>query len=415
MEISRLNMTNVSLAVVLSAAVLIGFRGTLEAAPAGEIPGRFIVVLAPAAAVDAVAGRHGAGVDGRYTHALHGFAGVVPEARLAALERDPEVLSVEPDVVVQAFDVVVAGNSPMLTVNGETIPTGIARMGINPLSDASTVGVAVLDTGVSLNHPDLNVAGAVSYIKGNKSGNDDNGHGSHVAGTIAAKVNGGGVRGVAPNARIFAVKVLDRSGKGSLSAIISGIDWVTRNAGAKRIHVANMSLGFQGTSQALNTALNNSVNSGVTYVVAAGNNAMDTTYFSPANHPRVITVSAIADSNGTCGGGGASTSYGGDDTFATFSNYGAPVAIAAPGVDILSTYKDGGYAYSSGTSMASPHVAGAAALFIAKNAGLTPADVKAGLLLTATPQAQACTVDNRGGFSGDRDSSAEPLAQSGNF
>jgi subtilisin len=383
-----------------------------------KIPGRFIVMVAPAAAAEAVAGRHGAAIEARYTHALNGFAGMVPEARLAALRNDPDVLSIEPDVVVQAFDIVVAGGgSPMLTVNGETIPTGIARIGVNPLSDVSGVGVAVLDTGVSLNHPDLNVAEAVSFIKANRNGNDDNGHGSHVAGTIAARVNGSGVRGVAPNARIFAVKVLDRSGKGALSVIISGIDWVTANAKSKGIRVANMSLGFQGTSTVLNTALANSVKSGVTYVVAAGNNGMDATYFSPANHPQVIAVSAIADSNGTCGGGGSATSYGADDTFATFSNYGAPVAIAAPGVNILSTYKDGGYAYSSGTSMASPHVAGAAALLIAKNAGLTPADVKASLLLMATPQSQACTTDGasytRGGFSGDLDNSPEPLVDAG--
>ena len=394
-------------------AVTVGGAGFGQAA---EIPGKYIVTLAPGARADAVAARHGAGVDAVYTDAIHGFAGTVPEARLRALQNDPEIVAVEPDVEVQAFPrnvVVAGGDTPMLTVNGETIPTGVARAGRSQQTDVSLVGVAVLDTGISLSHPDLNVVSGVSYIRGNKSGNDDNGHGSHVAGTIAAKVNGAGVQGVAPNARLFAVKVLDRSGSGSLSAIIGGIDWVTRNAQSKGIQVANMSLGFQGTSASLNTALDNSVSAGVTYVVAAGNNGADSQYFSPANHPRVITVSAIADSNGQCGGGGSATAYGADDTFASFSNWGLPVDIAAPGVDILSTYKDGGYAYSSGTSMASPHVAGAAALFVAQNAGANPDIVKAGLLSAATPQGQACSADGRGGFTGDRDSTAEPLLHTG--
>ncbi len=392
--------------------------GLAHAAPR-EIPGKYIVTLAPGARAEAVAARHGAGVEAVYTDALHGFAGTVPEARLRALQDDPEILAIEPDVEVHAFPqksvVLAGGNTPMLTVDGETVPTGIVRAGVSQQTDVSAVGVAVLDTGISLTHPDLNVAAGVSYIRGNKNGNDDNGHGSHVAGTIGAKLNAAGVRGVAPNARVFPVKVLDRWGNGSLSAIISGIDWVTRNAANRNIKVANMSLGFQGTSASLNTALNNSVTAGVTFVVAAGNSGADSQYFSPANHPRVITVSAIADSNGQCGGGGAATGYGADDTFATFSNWGLSVDIAAPGVDILSTYKDGGYAYSSGTSMASPHVAGAAALFLALHPGATPDDVKANLLSTATPQAYGCDVEGRGGFLGDRDTAAEPLLDTRSF
>jgi subtilisin len=386
---------------------------------AAEIPGKYIVTLAPGARADVVAARHGAGVEAVYTDAIHGFAGTVPEARLRALQDDPEILTIEPDVEVSAFPqravVLAGGDTPMLTVNGETLPTGVMRAGVSQQTDVSGVGVAVLDTGISLSHPDLNVAPGVSYIRGNKNGNDDNGHGSHVAGTIAAKVNGAGVRGVAPNARVFPVKVLDRWGSGSLSAIISGIDWVTRNAASKNIRVANMSLGFQGTSASLNTALNNSVAAGVIYVVAAGNSGADSQYFSPANHPRVITVSAMADSNGQCGGGGAATGYGADDTFAMFSNWGLPVDIAAPGVDILSTYKDGGYAYSSGTSMASPHVAGAATLFVASNPGATPETVKANLLSVATPQTHGCDATGRGGFTGDRDAALEPLLDTRGF
>jgi subtilisin family serine protease len=400
--------------------ILVGFSfataGFVHAAPK-QIPGKYIVTLAPGAGVEAVAARHGAAVDAVYMAALHGFAGTVAEARLRALQNDPEVIAVEPDVEVQAFPhqvTLAGGDTPMLTVNGETIPTGVARTGVNPRVDVSAVSVAVIDTGISLTHPDLNVAGGVSYIKGNKNGNDDNGHGSHVAGTIGARINGSGVQGVAPNARLFAVKVLDRFGSGSLSAVISGIDWVRANAASQGIKVANMSLGFQGTSAALTTALNNSVAAGVTYVVAAGNSAADAQYFSPANHPAVITVSAIADSDGQCGGGGAATGYGADDTFASFSNWGTPIDIAAPGVNILSTYKDGGYATMSGTSMASPHTAGAAALVVASHPGATPADVKAALLSVATPQTQGCGLDAitgavRGGFTGDPDGAPEPL------
>jgi subtilisin len=402
----------------------VGAGGLVHAAPKA-IPGKYIVTLAPGARAEAVAARHAAGVDAVYTDAIHGFAGAVPQARLRALESDPEVVAIEPDVEVQAFPhqvTIAGGNTPMLTVNGETIPTGVARAGINTVdrpTDVSAVGVAILDTGISLSHPDLNVAGGVSYIRANKSGNDDNGHGSHVAGTIGAKLNGAGVQGVAPNARLYAVKVLDRWGNGSLSAIISGIDWVTKNAANKGIHVANMSLGFQGSSSALNAALDNSVNAGVTYVVAAGNSGMDSQLFTPANHPRVITVSALADSDGKCGGFGAATGYGADDTLATFSNWGLPVDIAAPGVDILSTYKDGGYATSSGTSMASPHVAGAAALLVANGLaagiGPSPEGVKQGLLDVATPQNDYDYSDGRGGFTGDRDAYPEPLLDTHNL
>ena len=403
------------LMLVMAAAVT---TGVVHAAPK-EIPGKYIVTLAPGARADAVAARHRASVEALYTDAIHGFAGIVPEMRLRALQDDPDIVAIEPDVEVHAFPqktiVLAGGDTPMLTVNSETTPTGIVRAGVSQQTDVSTVGVAVLDTGISLSHPDLNVVPGVSYIRGNKNGSDDNGHGSHVAGTIAAKLNGAGVRGVAPNARVFPVKVLDRWGNGSLSAIISGIDWVTRNAASKNIKVANMSLGFQGTSASLNTALNNSVTAGITYVVAAGNSGADSQYFSPANHPRVITVSAIADSNGQCGGGGAATGYGADDTFATFSNWGLPVDIAAPGVDIFSTYKDGGYAYSSGTSMASPHVAGAAALFLALNPTATPDDVKANLLSVATPQAFGCDAEGRGGFTADRDATPEPLLDTRSF
>jgi subtilisin family serine protease len=231
------------------------------------------------------------------------------------------------------------------------------------------VDVAVIDTGVDLDHPDLNVVGWTRCTRGScrTNGSDDgNGHGTHVAGTIGAKDNNIGPVGVAPGARIWSVGVLGANGSGSTADIIAGVDWVT--ARASTIEVANMSLGGQFTSSALTNAITNSVNAGVVYVVAAGNSDMNAANFTPANHPDVITVSALADFNGLAGGGASPTCRSDvDDTLADFSNYGATVEIAAPGVCIYSTWRYGGYNTISGTSMASPHVAGAAALLASVN------------------------------------------------
>ena len=194
--------------------------------------------------------------------------------------------------------------------------------------------------------------------------NDLNGHGTHAAGTVcAAKDNNSGVVGVAPGAGLWAVRVLNSQGWGTWSSIMCGIDWVTARAGT--IEVANMSLGGDGaegscTDGGLHQAICASVATGVTYVVAAGNSAADARYFVPASYDEVITVSAIADFDGKPGGTGAPTCQTGfDDTFASFSNYGQDVDLTAPGVCVLSTYRGNTTATMSGTSMASPHVAGA--------------------------------------------------------
>jgi subtilisin family serine protease len=210
-----------------------------------------------------------------------------------------------------------------------------------------------------------------------------------VAGIIAALDNSVGVVGVAPQAKLIPVKVLDRTGSGTWSSVICGIDWVTANASSMGIKAANMSLGGSGTSDnncgnknsdAFHKAICRSRDAGVTYVVAAGNNSANANTFVPAAYDdAVITVSALADSDGKPGGSGSKTSYGPDDTFATFSNYGGVVDLGAPGVSIYSTYKNGGYATMSGTSMASPHVAGVAALYISGNPGSTWQQVRDGL------------------------------------
>ena len=228
----------------------------------------------------------------------------------------------------------------------------------------------MIDTGIDRQHPDLNVVGGINCAQGSMfratcsgDGDDDHYHGTHVAGTIGALDNDQGVVGMAPGARLWAVKVLNSKGSGYTSWIVAGIDWVT--ARASTIEVANMSLGGAGYSQAEYDAINKARSAGVAFAVAAGNDDADANGYSPGGFDNVLSVSALADFNGLPGGGAASTCRADvDDTLADFSNWGPEVDIAAPGVCILSTYplEKGEYGTISGTSMASPHVAGALAL-----------------------------------------------------
>jgi subtilisin len=323
--------------------------------------------------VDGLAAEHGraygVSVSQRYHSALKGYAATIPPARLDDVRRDPRVAFVSEDRPVAAV--------------AQTLPTGIERIGGNSSSHSSSndwnnIAVAVIDTG-SGPHADLNVVGGKNCSTG-KSFGDGNGHGTHVAGTIGAVNNGAGVVGVAPGIPIYSVRVLNNAGSGSWSSVVCGIDWVTANASKLNIKVANMSLGGAGTddrncgnsnSDALHKAICKSVAAGVTYVVAAGNDNSDLAGFVPAAYDEVLAVTAIADFNGQPGGGAAPTCRSGvDDTPADFSNFAgagsqdASHTIAAPGVCILSTWKGGGYNTISGTSMASPHVAGTAALCI---------------------------------------------------
>jgi subtilisin family serine protease len=376
---------------LLGAAVLLGTQfvgpldtgGTVQAAAQGAIKDQYIVVLRddvsdPRAVAQQHANANGLGVLQVYEHALKGYAAKIPPARLNAVRSDPRVEYVSEDFEVEAF--------------AQTLPTGVDRIDGDLSSTASgtasgtnnvvNVDVAVIDTGIDRTHPDLNVVGGKNCSTGG-SYNDGNGHGTHVAGTIGAKDDGNGVVGVAPGARLWAVRVLNNAGSGSWSSVICGIDWVT--ARASTIKVANMSLGGSGSdgacnSAALHQAICNSVAAGITYAVAAGNDSKNASTFVPAAYDEVITVSALADFNGKPGGGAASTCRTDvDDTFADFSNYGADVDLIAPGVCILSTWKGGGYNTISGTSMASPHVAGAAALYRSANSSATPSQVKTAL------------------------------------
>jgi subtilisin family serine protease len=365
------------LAAILGLSAVAALTVAASPATAAPISGSYIVTLNsgdPAAAAASDARQYGASVDHVYRYALRGYAArmsATAAARIASLDR---VQSVVQDQTV--------------ALDAQTLPTGINRIDGELSSTVSgngsgavDVDVAIIDTGISA-HPDLTIAGGVNCSNG-ASYADGNGHGSHVSGTVAAKDDANGVVGVAPGARLWAVRVLNNQGSGSWASIICGIDWVT--ARASTIEVANMSLGGTGTDTGCNDggmhrAICNSVAAGITYAVAAGNESDDAKNHVPAAYDEVITVSALADFNGLPGGGGAPTCRADvDETLADFSNYGADVDIMAPGVCILSTWKGGGYNTISGTSMATPHVTGAAALYKSTNTGASPAQVKSAL------------------------------------
>jgi subtilisin family serine protease len=278
-------------------------------------------------------------------------------------------------------------------------------------SDAN-VDIAILDTGVSLTHPDLNVYRQVTFINGTSTANDDQGHGSHVAGIAAAKDNKIGIVGVAPGARIWAIKVCDGLGECKVTNQIKGIEYAIKHA--NEIDVLNISIENQN-SPALNNIINAAVKAGITVAVAAGNYGKDASMTTPANNPNVLTVSAIADTDGKCGGLGpiAPPDFEKrtipDDTFAYFSNFGPVVKIAAPGVNILSTYNGTGYAVDSGTSMAAPYVSGAAALYKAEHPNATPSEVMASILKSGSLQNTPCDSGAHGYFTGDLDKLPEPL------
>lgn len=310
---------------------------------------------------------YGASVAQSYRRALKGYAATIPLARVDDIRRDPRVAFVSPDRAVAAV--------------AQALPTGVARVDAVASSHYSSntwtgIAVAVLDTGTGP-HTDLNVAGGKNCVAGKGFG-DGNGHGTHVGGTIGAITNKSGVVGVAPGIPMYSVRVLDSKGSGTWSSVICGVEWVTANAARLKIKVANMSLGGPGAddgncgagnADALHKAICGSVAAGVTYVAAAGNSGINFSQFVPAAYDEVLTVTAMTDFNGAPGGGaGATCRTGTDDTVAEFSNFSGSEdtghTISAPGTCIYSTWKTG-YSTISGTSMASPHVAGTAALCIA--------------------------------------------------
>jgi subtilisin family serine protease len=317
----------------------------LKADANGRIPGYYIVKLKDDVDPEEFTRGHGLAANFHYRSAFKGFAGNIPAARLEALQRDGRVEYIEADQAVQ--------------ISAQTIPYGISNVGATTNSTLAGNGsgavsgptVFVIDTGIADN-ADLNKVGHVNFAGGK---NDDcHGHGTHVAGTVGAKDDTNLVVGVAPGVAVFGVKVLNCQGSGTNSGVIAGMDYVAASTAAGK--VANMSLGG-GFSQAVNDAAKNMVNNNVAVAVAAGNDGADASTKSPASEPSVLTVAAH-DSN---------------NVNASWSNFGSLVDLSAPGVSVVSLSRSGGTATMSGTSMASPHVAGALALYRANNPSATGA------------------------------------------
>ncbi|NOQ92262.1 MAG: S8 family serine peptidase [Flavobacteriaceae bacterium] len=278
--------------------------------------------------------------------AVNGFAAKLSENQLASLKSDKRVKRIEQDYMITLSPINAYKGKPGGGGGGsdpaQEIPWGITRVGGGSAYNGSATAW-IIDSGIDLDHPDLNVdiARSRSFLRRGDA-DDENGHGTHVAGTVAAKDNSIGVVGVAPGATLVAVRVLDRRGSGSTSGVIAGVDYVAANG--QNGDVANMSLGG-GVSTTLDNAVIAAAASGVKFALAAGNESDDANNHSPAraNHANIYTVSAM-DIN---------------DNFASFSNYGnPPIEFCAPGVSIKSSWKSGGYNTISGTSMAAPHVCG---------------------------------------------------------
>lgn len=344
---------------LLAAAVAgTAFAGSIPAlaAPGDKIAGSYICVFKPGAVAHgnerAEANRAVSQAGGRanhvYSNSIHGFSASMSANAAAQLRgRNPHIAYCEQDQEVAAIqsgplDFRVVGKPAPPTQPQQSIPWGVARVGGG---SGTPQGVAwVIDTGIDLDHPDLtvDVNRSVNFVSRDSSPDDLNGHGTHVAGIIAANNNSIGVIGVTPGATVIAVRVLDRRGSGTNSDVIAGVDWVAGHGSSG--DVANMSLGG-GISTALDQAVVNAAATGVKFTLAAGNESQSATLHSPARAegPNVYTVSSFARV----------------DTWSSFSNFGnPPIDWAEPGSSIPSTYKNGGYATLSGTSMAAPHLAG---------------------------------------------------------
>lgn len=379
--------TKLVIAAVGGAAVLTALPGSAEqssaaatggiyqaeligAASADAIPGNYIVVLrSPAdgegnAALESAVERaehRGASVTEQYGESINGYAATMGAGELAAIRQDPEVAYVAVDQTIS-----IDGSRDVTSWGQDRIDQRSGLDGeLETSGDGSGVNAYIIDTGIRSTHEDFDgrVTSGYTAVSDGNGTEDCNGHGTHVAGTV-----GGSTYGVAPGVGLVAVRVLDCDGVGTASGVIAGIDWVTANHVSPA--VANMSLGGSAYTP-LDSAVAASIASGVTYALAAGNESDDACDYSPARTPAAITVAASTDG----------------DTHASFSNDGSCVDLYAPGSAIRSDYagSDTQTAVASGTSMASPHVAGAAALQLAADPSATPAEVAAALVSAATP------------------------------
>ena len=378
------------------AALILGFfpiaTNAQDSNLSQPIPNQFIVKFkdsneSSSDKADKLIKKHGGKNLNVYNHAFKGANILLPPGKEKDLINDPDIETIVQDFTISANEkpeeeVESNGNIKPSAKgmsgggsNSQVIPTGINWIDaeLNTTNEGSGVKVAVLDTGIDFSHPDLmvNILLSRDFSGDNTGGNDNNtgikGHGTHVAGVIAALDNMTGVLGAGSQIDLVSVKVLNRSGSGSFGGIISGLDYVTSNANV--IGVANLSLGAVGgtnpsqgfidASNLLRQAFQRAVNAGVICVVAAGNESVNVTTNNavPAMYPEVVSVSALNDSDGQQG----------NDSWASFSNFGSEVDIIAPGVNILSTAIGGGTSSLSGTSFSSPHVAGTLGLYIARN------------------------------------------------
>jgi len=361
--------------------------------PASKIEdyGRYIITLHETVDQESVLNEYGVHSKLRFHKVMNGFSANLSPGLFRAMSQDKRVKMIEPDFIVSLPPDLKIEVVPLST---QILPAGVDRIeaDLNPFAKIDTIDervdidIGIIDTGCDSLHPDLNVYRRVDFT--GEGILDGHGHGTHVAGTAAAIDNSIGVVGVAPGARIWSIKVLNSSGSGFWSWIIAGLDFAAAHAG--EIEVINLSLGGSGYLQAVHDAIRNTVASGIVTVVAAGNSgseifgsdgiAYTADDFLPACLTQCMTISAMSDLDGVSGGSGGSGSFGPDDALATFSNYsksttfgnpvfstGAGIDLAGPGVNVLSTYKGGAYARLSGTSMASPHVTGAVALYMAEN------------------------------------------------